>query len=228
MYAWAYTQWICNRNSALLLPFNRCDFVRFASELLKLKVFGLGMLTSWPHTLAHKLSITEFCIWNTDWFVVVGAWCVCFFSVLISIAAFDFRAFVFILSVSVYLSLSLPLSLIRSSPSAVSNEIFDNSFEIFGGFLQRINQTIVVNNYVEMEYFQIGKMRIVFRWVQLNIPDFITLVRSMHKVFFIFHHFQMQTPIFFYNDFFFCSFLQVSTINEELYRWYLQRLTATN
>lgn len=101
--------------------------------------------------------------------------CVFFFSVLISIAAFDFRAFVFILSVSVYLSLSLPLYLIRSSPSAVSNEIFDNSFEIFGGFLQRINQTIVVNNYVEMEYFQIGKMRIVFRWVQLNIPDFITL-----------------------------------------------------
>lgn len=142
----------------------------------------------------------------------------CFFSVLISIAAFDFRAFVFILSVSVYLSLSLPLYLIRSSPSAVSNEIFDNSFEIFGGFLQRINQTIVVNNYVEMEYFQIGKMRIVFRWFQLNIPDFITLVRSMHKVFFLFHHFQMQTPIFFYNDFFFCSFLQVSTINEELYR----------
>lgn len=179
MYAWAYTQWICNRNSALLLPFNRCEFVRFASELLKLKLFGLGMLTSWPHTLAHILSITEFCIWNTDSLLWVHDVCV-FFSVLISIAAFDFRAFVFILSVSVYLSLSLPLYLIRSSPSAVSNEIFDNSFEIFGGFLQRINQTIVVNNYVEMEYFQIGKMRIVFRWVQLNIPDFITLVRSMH------------------------------------------------
>lgn len=161
------------------------------------------------------LSITEFCIWNTDSLLWVHDVCV-FFSVLISIAAFDFRAFVFVLSVSV--SLSLPLSLIRSSPSAVSNEIFDNSFEIFGGFLQRINQTIVVNNYVEMEYFQIGKMRIVFRWVQLNIPDFITLVRSMHKHFFFISSFSDANANIFLQCFFFCSFLQVSTINEELNR----------
>lgn len=83
--------------------------VRFASELLKLKVFGLGMLTSWPHTLAHILSITEFCIWNTDSLLWVHDVCV-FFSVLISIAAFDFRAFVFVLSVSVSLSFAPSVS----------------------------------------------------------------------------------------------------------------------
>lgn len=63
------TQRICDCILNLLLPFNWCAFVHFASELLKLTVFGLGMLTSWPHILAT----VEFCTWNTDSFVVVGA-----------------------------------------------------------------------------------------------------------------------------------------------------------